>query len=589
MKQIFYLKKKWGELKLESKIALAWFPSVLVILILGSILYLSKLELHSGSDVLNRNAEIRSGIERLFTAIQKLEISSKRYIISKDRGDSLAHISNLQTLLNSVSSLEPMIQNEPRFLKLLRPIQKTVRTEIDKLKNPGTEKKSDLSLVINEEAVYKKLTQYVQLLDDEEDSYASQQMENVHSKIQKNLNYFLLLIIVYISFLTFLFIVIIRDAKEKRKMSSEIAMKGRELETIINTAPALIFVKDLDRKFTLLNKSFLDFFKVAEDEIMLRGNSNLIQIEDEWLSAEEDEAVINNKINLTNIERQIKLSDGSKLWLKINKAPLYDGENNLAGIVGVMDDITERVEFQTSLIEARKKLVELNKQKDKFFSIIAHDLKSPFNGLLGLSELLADEYETISDEERITFINNIRVSLKNLYALIENLLTWARVNLNRTEFDPKEIYIKEIVGMVFEAMSNSASNKKISLVSKVDENIKVNADPDMIQTVIRNFVSNAVKFTMANGSVVVSAAEEENNIKIEIKDNGVGMSEKVINGLFKIDAHVISPGTNDEKGTGLGLIICKEFVEKHGGKIEVKSEIGKGTAISFSLPALKHN
>ncbi len=591
MKKDYYLTRKWLGLKTESKIVFAWIPSLIIILILSSIFYYSKLELHSSTDVLNRNNEIRNGIQKVFSSVQALEISNNNYLISNDKSDSLRHTANLETLLNNLSVLESLIKNEPRFLKLFIPIQNIVRQEIETIKHPSVYVKDSRTLnrtvLKNEQRIYRRLDEFVRMLYDEEDNYAAEQMEAVHSKIKNNLNYFLVLIIVYISFLTFLFIVIIRDASEKRKLAAEVTERKIELESIINTAPALIYTKNLEKKFTLLNKSFLEFFKINNEKILYTDRDNSIKREDGWLSNEEDEAVIANKVTLKNIERRVKFADGTNVWLKINKAPLYDGENNLTGIVGVMDDITERVEYQASLIEAQKKLEELNKQKDKFFSIIAHDLKSPFNGLLGLSGILADEYESISDEERISFIKNIQLSLKNLYALIENLLTWARVNLNRTEFDPKEIYLKEIVGLVFDAMGNSASNKKISLISEVDENLKVKADPNMIETVIRNFVSNAIKFTSADGSVKVTAAEDENNVKIEIEDDGVGMSEKVMKGLFKIDAHIISPGTNDEKGTGLGLIICKEFVEKHGGKINVTSEVGKGTIISFTLPIFK--
>jgi signal transduction histidine kinase len=249
-----------------------------------------------------------------------------------------------------------------------------------------------------------------------------------------------------------------------------------------------------------------------------------------------------------------------------------------------MDDITQRIEFQNALIDTQKKLEELNQQKDKFFSIVAHDLRSPFAGMLGFAEILSEDYAELSEDEKKFYIDNIQLSLKNLLSLIDNLLTWARLNLNRADYNPQEVQLAEIIISVIRSQNIAASNKKIKLQSNTDKNISAFADPDMIETVIRNLVSNAIKFTNSDGIVKINAIDNGQFVKIEVEDNGVGMKPEIANNLFKIDGHVTTKGTNDEKGTGLGLIICKEFVEKHGGTISVASEVGRGTTISFMLP-----
>ncbi len=579
---------KWRGIPIERKIAISWVISILVVVSLSAILYLSKKELHQSSDVIALNTELRSATQDILASIQKLEISSKRFILTGSKKDSVKYFANLDSLQNNLLRLESLAKDKPRFFKLFLPLQRTIRNELYKINHLSfsirNAKIFDLEIIRIEENIYKKLDNFWQLLDDEEEQATLEQIQVLHSKINKNLNYFLILIITYIFLLTALFVIITSDVKKRRRLAAEIAESRKELDTIINTAPALIFVKDIEKKFTLLNKSFLDFFKVDKEKVLLRNNEKLVPRNEQWLANEEDEAIIKNKISLSNIERQTTLANGTTRWLNINKAPMFDENNNVVGIVGVMDDITRRIEFQNALIDTQKKLEELNKQKDKFFSIVAHDLRSPFTGMLGFAEILSEDYAELSEEDKKFYIDNIQLSLKSLLSLIDNLLTWARLNLNRADYNPKEISLAEIIHSVIRSQNIAAVNKRIELQSDFNENIFAFADPDMVETVVRNLVSNAIKFTNAEGIIKINAFDNGQSIKVEIEDNGVGMKPEIANNLFKINAHATSKGTNDEKGTGLGLIICKEFVEKHGGTISVTSEAGQGTTISFTLP-----
>ena len=589
MRKNISLLNKWRHVPIEKKIAISWIISILVVVSLSAILYLSKKQLHQSSDVIALNTELRSATQDILASIQTLEISSKRFILTGSRKDSAKYFANLDSLQINLLRLESLIKDQPRFFKFFLPLQRTIRNELYKINHLSfsirNAKIFDLEIVKIEETIYKKLDNYWQLLDDEEEQAALEQIQVLHSKINKNLNYFFILIITYISLLTALFVIISSDEKKRRKLAAEVSESRKELDTIINTAPALIFVKDIEKRFTLLNKSFLNFFKVDKEKILLRNNEQLVPRNEQWLANEEDDAIIKNKISLRNIERQTSLADGTTTrWLNINKAPMFDENNNVVGIVGVMDDITTRIEFQNELIDTQKKLEELNKQKDKFFSIVAHDLRSPFAGMLGFAEILSEDYAELSEEDKKFYIDNIQLSLKNLLLLIDNLLTWARLNLNRADYNPKEISLAEIIGSVIRSQSIAATNKKIELQTNTDKNLSAFADPDMIETVIRNLVSNAIKFTNNEGIIKINAFENGQSIKVEVEDNGIGMKPEIANNLFKIDAHVTTKGTNDEKGTGLGLIICKEFVEKHGGTISVASEVGRGTTISFILP-----
>ena len=588
MRKNISLLNKWRHVPIEKKIAISWIISILVVVSLSAILYLSKKQLHQSSDVIALNTELRSATQDILASIQTLEISSKRFILTGSRKDSAKYFANLDSLQRNLLRLESLVKDQPRFFKFFLPLQRTIRNELYKINHLSFSirdaKIFDSEIVKIEENIYKKLDNYWQLLDDEEEAATLEQIQVLHSKINKNLNYFLILIITYILFLTALFVIISSDVKKRRKLAAEVVESRKELDVIINTAPALIFVKDIEKKFTLLNKSFLNFFKVDKEKILLHNNKQLVPRNEQWLANEEDDAIIKDKISLNNIERQTALADGTKRWLNINKAPMFDENNNVIGIVGVMDDITKRIEFQNALIDTQKKLEELNQQKDKFFSIVAHDLRSPFAGMLGFAEILSEDYAELSEDEKKFYIDNIQLSLKNLLSLIDNLLTWARLNLNRADYNPKEVQLAEIIISVIRSQNIAATNKKIELQSNTDKNISAFADPDMIETVIRNLVSNAIKFTNAEGIIKINAFENGQFIKVEVEDNGVGMKPEIANNLFKIDAQVTTKGTNDEKGTGLGLIICKEFVEKHGGTISVASEVGRGTTISFMLP-----
>ena len=580
---------KWHSIPIERKIAISWIISILMVVSLSAILYLSKKELHQSSDVIVLNTELRSATQDILASIQTLEISSKRFILTGSKKDSMKYFANLDSLQKNLLRLESLVKDQPRFFKFFLPLQRTIRNELYRINHLSfsirNAKIFDSEIIKIEENIYKKLDNYWQLLDDEEEQATLEQVQVLHSKINKNLNYFFILIITYILLLTALFVIISSDVKKRRKLAAEVAESRKELDTIINTAPALIFVKDIEKRFTLLNKSFLNFFKVDKGKVILHNNDLLAPRNEQWLANEEDDAIIKDKISLRNIERQITLADGTTArWLNINKAPMFDENGNVVGIVGVMDDITTRIQFQNELIETQKKLEELNKQKDKFFSIVAHDLRSPFAGMLGFAEILSEDYAELSEEEKKFYIDNIQLSLKNLLSLIDNLLTWARLNLNRTDYNPEEIFLAEIIGSVIRSQSIAATNKKIELQSNTDKNLSAFADPDMIETVIRNLVSNAIKFTNAEGIVKINAFENGQTINVEVEDNGVGMKPEIANNLFMIDGHVTTKGTNDEKGTGLGLIICKEFVEKHGGTISVVSEVGRGTTISFMLP-----
>ncbi len=232
-------------------------------------------------------------------------------------------------------------------------------------------------------------------------------------------------------------------------------------------------------------------------------------------------------------------------------------------------------------------LKEANDAKDKFFSIVAHDLKNPFNSLLVLSDLLLEDYDTLSEKERKQFIDQIKSSAENTYSLLQNLLEWASTQTDKTIIVKEKIDISKILKEAISVLNPVAKSKKIKILSDIPENTIAFADKNMISTILLNLVSNAVKFTPQMGQIEVHSLRKNSHIEIQVADTGVGISSENIGKLFRLDQKIQTEGTEKEKGTGLGLILCKEFVEKNNGKIWVRSKVGEGSEFNFSLPVSK--
>jgi signal transduction histidine kinase/ligand-binding sensor domain-containing protein len=292
------------------------------------------------------------------------------------------------------------------------------------------------------------------------------------------------------------------------------------------------------------------------------------------------------KIQLEKIvrERTIELQENNK---KLKEQSEYLNETNT-----LLEERQQQIEEQTEelraqseeLIDKNEKLSKLVALKDKFFSIIAHDLKNPFNTILGFSELLKNSYDEQPDEKRKRLIDYIYNSGKSAYALLENLLTWSRSQTNKLEAKPNSYMVEHIIESNYRLIKGTLKQKKITFETNYDKSLYVWTDESIINTVIRNLLSNAAKFSNEGDKITFNAELiNEDFIQFEIKDTGVGLTKEEINALFKIDSKLTKPGTSGEKGTGLGMILCKEFIEKLNGNIWIESEIGVGTSVFFTV------
>lgn len=290
------------------------------------------------------------------------------------------------------------------------------------------------------------------------------------------------------------------------------------------------------------------------------------------------------KTGIFNLDYRIVRPDGKIRWINARTFPVKDSYDKIIRHTGIAVDITSRKEVEEIIQQKNEELNSINAQKDKFFSIIAHDLRSPFQGFLGLTKTLSEEYLTFSINEMIEINSSLYKAAVNLYKLLENLLEWTRIQSGKMNFNPELINVAFLIGLNLESIKQSAAMKEISIESNVPDSLQVFADEKMIGTVIRNLLSNSVKFTNRGGKVLISANElNRDNIEIRVEDNGIGIPKEVIDNLFRVDVRTNTEGTEGEPSTGLGLVLCNEFIKKHDGEIFVESEVGKGTTFSFHL------
>ncbi|MCX7797137.1 MAG: PAS domain-containing sensor histidine kinase [Melioribacter sp.] len=351
----------------------------------------------------------------------------------------------------------------------------------------------------------------------------------------------------------------------------------------------IVYESTIDGRFIDLNPAGMEFFGIKSLEELKKINI----AKDIYLNPEEREKFKEELLKngfVKDFEIKIRKLNGEIAIVRETSAAVKDKEGKIIGYRGILRDYTERKKHEAQLKELVEKLEILNQElknsnaaKDKFFSIIAHDLRSPFGSLLSFSEFLYQDIDELSKEEIKSFAENINEAAKTVFALLENLLQWSRIQTGTISFKPHHFKVYDVVNKVLNLLSNNAAIKKIQIVNNINPEHVVFADKDMVFSVLQNLISNAIKFTFENGKILLASEEKDNMIEISITDNGVGIDQQDLEKLFRIDIPFTKAGTKDEKGSGLGLILCKEMIEKNGGKIWVNSELGKGTTFSFSL------
>jgi len=372
-----------------------------------------------------------------------------------------------------------------------------------------------------------------------------------------------------------------------QKMKEEVIIENQAwFENIASTAPVMIWITDVEGLFSFVNKVWADYTGKKPGDLLGMN----------WLKdvhSDDMEDLLNKYRNAFThrkpftYEFRLKGKDGRFQWMIIRGIPRITNENIFLGFIGSCTNINAQKEFEEKIKKVNTELVEINAVKDKFFSIISHDLRSPLGGLMGILEILADGYDTMEENEIREIITEAASSSKLAFDLMENLLQWSRIQTGKIPFEPERIEIMPVLEKLESLFAQNLRNKEIKFIIDVDAQTAAFADVKMTETIFRNLISNAIKFTNINGSITVSAELLDNFVILKVSDTGVGIDSKDLPKLFRMDVSFTTKGTSKETGTGLGLILCKELAERQGGQIWVESRKNSGSTFFFKLPAAK--
>jgi len=372
----------------------------------------------------------------------------------------------------------------------------------------------------------------------------------------------------------------LRASKEKTEIIN------KKFETLADYLPGFIaYVNANTMKYEFVNKQYQKSFGIPIDQIIGSHVKDIVGEENFKFALKYiDKVKAGQSIFYENV---FTLVEGQK-WIKVNYVPEFDKDGNVASIIVMTYDISEQKQAEAIINKKNIELQQINNDKDLFFSIIAHDLRGPFNSILGFLNLLSENINEYSTKEIENFIHVVYQSAIQTFNLLEDILMWAKTQLGKISFESQNLNFLEICEEINGNLKIIANSKNIKLNYSAHPHLIIWADKQMINIILRNLIANAIKFTPTNGNIDISAEIVNNMVVVTVSDNGVGIEPKVLDKLFNLAQIHTSPGTANEKGTGLGLILCKEFVEKHGGKIWVNSQFGQGSTFNFSLPLEKN-
>jgi PAS domain S-box-containing protein len=374
-----------------------------------------------------------------------------------------------------------------------------------------------------------------------------------------------------------------QDIIDRKTIEKELHFERNLMEALMTNIPDTIYFKDTKSRFLRINQSQAKALGVEKPEDAVgKTDLDFFDIEHALKSFEDERKIFFEGDRLINAQEYIKTAKGWR-WFTASKVPMYDNMGQIIGLAGVSRDITDIKNLEQALLDREENLKLLNAEKDKLFSIIAHDLRSPFNSFLMLTEMLMDDTIQLDAAETKKLTASMYKSAVNLYDLLENLLSWSRLQRGLTLIEPSVIQLIDVVEGCLENFSTIIHNKRLEIKINIPESLSVIADRNLLNSIFRNLISNAIKFTPKTGKIVIGTVESiDKQVFISVSDTGIGMNQDLLSKLFSIEIKG-RKGTEGEPSSGLGLILVKDFVEKHGGQLLVKSEENKGSTFSFNL------
>jgi PAS domain S-box-containing protein len=363
----------------------------------------------------------------------------------------------------------------------------------------------------------------------------------------------------------------------------------RKLRSITDNITDVVFTTDLKLNITYISPSVKHLigidpkdWKAVQRAIPFSSLRKIKMALNEALDKEKKGTIDTSGTN--TLEFETYTIDEKKIVVSVHFSLIHNDDSKVIGFQGVIRDVTKLKDAELQLMDYSRELQQLILDKDRFMQILAHDLNSPFNAIIGFTDQLIEDYDDFSQEEIKEMIKYINKTSTTAHQLLQDLLLWSKSQAGKLSFNPENINFQEFSINLLRRKQNEALQKKISIKYSSAKPISLYADKNMLKTILRNLISNAIKFTEVGGEIKIIAAENNNMATITVEDNGVGMSQEAIGKLWDFIKPNSTRGTANEKGTGLGLILCKEFTEQHGGKIWVESEIGKGSRFIFTIP-----
>lgn len=380
---------------------------------------------------------------------------------------------------------------------------------------------------------------------------------------------------------TFGFIIMLNQ-----RLNAEMTEAKEDLQLIFNTSPdAAVITRLDDGEIVDVNDGYTAITGYSREE-MAGKSTPAINI---WKNIANRKQVIDllrEKGHCENYEAVFVRKDGAELTGLLSAKII--NIQDVPHIISITRNITERKRAEKDIELKNLQLRKMNAEKDRFFSIIAHDLRNPFNAFLGFTEILAEDFQSLASGEIQKIVFHLRNSAVNMFQLLENLLQWGKIQQGLIHVMPGRIRLQPMIDASMPALQGLIKNKEIEISENIPEDLMVFTDSNILQTILRNLISNALKFTPAKGKISISARSiNDNNVEVAIKDSGIGMNSEIMDNLFSPAAKTNRSGTEGESSTGLGLIICKDFIEKQGGKIWVESEEGKGSTFYFTVASIK--
>jgi len=400
------------------------------------------------------------------------------------------------------------------------------------------------------------------------------------------------------------------DITLRKKAEQKLFLNEKKYREIFENVQDVFYQTDIKGNIVEISPSIEKYSSYTREEILGQSAESIYLI-----SSERDEMmkIISIKGQVDDYELNLRAKDNRRIVVSLNAHMLCDDSGAFIGIEGSLRDITDRKKAEEELInineelefnkarlednqlelnqmienleQSEKLLLEANASKDKFFSIISHDLRAPFTGFLNLSSIMSKEIETLSIMELKEIAKTLHGTSVATYKLLNDLLEWSRIQTNTIIYNPDNFDVEEIILESTNMMKQLVEDKKIVFSKEIESGLQSFCDRNMVLNVVRNLFSNAIKFTNEGGSIKIMAKNTDDDIEISIEDTGVGIPSKSLVKLFKIDMtkELSTKGTAGEKGSGLGLVLCKEFVDRNGGQITAKSEVGEGSIFSFTI------